>query len=56
MCVCVSVGLFSSLDDLGHALGKGDAGVKGAKAGLLKLVNALTGVGIQRPPFSDQKT
>ena len=29
---------------------------RGAEAGLLRLVNALTGVGIQRPPFSDQKT
>lgn len=24
-------------------------------AGLLRLVNALTGVGIERPPFSDKK-
>lgn len=31
-------------------------GSRGAEAGLLKLVNALTGVGIQRPPFSDQET
>ena len=28
----------------------------GAEAWLPGLVNALTGVGIQRPPFSDQKT
>lgn len=31
-------------------------GSRGAEAGLLRLVNALTGVGIQRPPFSHQKT
>lgn len=35
---------------------KGDAGVKGAEAGLLRLVNVLTGVGIERPPFSVQKS
>lgn len=48
--------LFCSQHALVHTLGKGDTEVKGVEARLLRLVNVLTGVGIQRPPFSDQKT
>jgi len=47
--------LFCSQNASVHALGKGDAEVKGGCASLLRLVNAVTGLGIQRPPFSDQK-